>query len=187
MGKRNGQRRAVRQRGHVEQWPGELVDGPRVGRSQRLPLRRKTHPRRDGHRAWKERRGAKLAGGGRDAEGMINTMMFEPVSGYYYDIAIDTKAPITIQGPEGWIPLWAGVADEAQAAAVRSVIVNPDKFATHVPFPTVGKDQLASRMATGGAGMARPSLLRSRRPQALWLRLRCAGAHHGLVEQSPGL
>jgi len=74
-------------------------------------------------------------------KGMINTMMFEPLSGYYYDIAIDTKAPMTIQGPEGWIPLWAGVADEAQAAAVRSVIVNPDKFATHVPFPTVGKDQ----------------------------------------------
>jgi putative isomerase len=72
---------------------------------------------------------------------LINAMMFDPESGYYYDISIASKSFISIQGPEGWIPLWAGVAEETQAAGVRNVIVDPNKFASHVPFPTVGQDQ----------------------------------------------
>ncbi len=71
----------------------------------------------------------------------VNDTMFDSASGFYYDVMIANDAFVPVQGPEGWIPLWAGVVGETEAAGVRNVIVDPAKFATHVPFPTVGQDQ----------------------------------------------
>ncbi|MCP5107467.1 MAG: glycoside hydrolase, partial [bacterium] len=51
------------------------------------------------------------------------------------------------QGPEGWIPLWAGAASIHQAEQVKTVICDPRKFATFIPFPTVSRDN--KRFNTG--------------------------------------
>lgn len=71
---------------------------------------------------------------------MIQTRMFDGESGYFYDIWLEDKQPIRVQGPEGWIPLWTGVATPEQAERVRRILVDPSKFATTVPFPTLAAD-----------------------------------------------
>jgi len=71
---------------------------------------------------------------------LIRNTMFDETTGWFYDIAIDSGEIIPVQGPEGWIPLWAGVATEAQAMRVRETMLDPKKFRTHIPFPTVARN-----------------------------------------------
>jgi putative isomerase len=67
----------------------------------------------------------------------IQETMFNESSGWFHDVAIDGSGFVDVQGPEGWIPLWAGVATHKQAAMVRDTMLDPSRFRTHVPFPTV--------------------------------------------------
>jgi putative isomerase len=79
-----------------------------------------------------------------EAEGLkseIRNLMFDRETGYFYDIDLETKDPIRVQGPEGWIPLWAGVATQVQAEAVVRVMTDPAKFAGTLPFPTLAMDR----------------------------------------------
>ncbi len=70
----------------------------------------------------------------------IQRAMFDPASGWFYDVHYQSGEIVPVQGPEGWIPLWTGVATEAQAAGVRQTMLDPNKFRTLVPFPTVARD-----------------------------------------------
>ncbi len=72
--------------------------------------------------------------------GQIQAAMFDDASGWFYDVHYRSGDIIPVQGPEGWIPLWTGVATESQAARVRETMLDPDKFRTRVPFPTVVRD-----------------------------------------------
>ena len=71
----------------------------------------------------------------------IRAWMFDKATGYFYDAAADGSGQAVVPGAEGWIPLWAGVATAEQAAAVRTVLLDPRKFATRLPFPTLAADQ----------------------------------------------
>ena len=73
----------------------------------------------------------------RDLGAKIREVMYDEETGWFYDTRIDGSGLIKVQGPEGWIPLWAGVATPAQAALVRKSMLDPERFYTHVPFPTV--------------------------------------------------
>ncbi len=64
---------------------------------------------------------------------------FDKERGYYFDRKLD-GALITCFGPEGWSPLWAGLATAAQAEAVVHVIRDTAKFGSFVPFPTAALD-----------------------------------------------
>ncbi|NOZ62440.1 MAG: glycoside hydrolase [Calditrichaeota bacterium] len=75
-----------------------------------------------------------------DLKQKIQSMMFNEETGYFYDIDLNTKQIIPVQGAEGWIPLWAKVATAEQAGAVKNVLADTNKFATFVPFPTVARD-----------------------------------------------
>ncbi len=68
---------------------------------------------------------------------MIRSMMWDERSGFFYDIHLDTKKPILVAEPNGWIPLWAGIATKEQARRIRNRILNPGEFNTFVPFPTL--------------------------------------------------
>ncbi|MFB6458086.1 hypothetical protein ACE38W_22635, partial [Chitinophaga sp. Hz27] len=46
-------------------------------------------------------------------------------------------------GPEGWIPLWTGIATKAQATQVLKKMNDPKKFNTKVPLPTLAADHPA--------------------------------------------
>ncbi|GIG68333.1 MGH1-like glycoside hydrolase domain-containing protein [Phytomonospora endophytica] len=72
----------------------------------------------------------------------IREHMYDPAGGFFYDTDIVTKRPLTERGRgiEGAIPLWTGVADDGQAAAVRDALADPAQFATTVPFPTTSRD-----------------------------------------------
>jgi putative isomerase len=72
---------------------------------------------------------------------LIQERMFDNNTGYFYDILLDGKGFCKAQGPEGWIPLWAGAATQEQAEKVKQVMMDSSKFATYIPFPTVAKDR----------------------------------------------
>ena len=67
----------------------------------------------------------------------IQTLMYDPDDGYFYDIRLEDGSFVKVKGPEGWIPLWAGVALQTQADAVIEKILNPRIFNTRIPFPTL--------------------------------------------------
>lgn len=70
----------------------------------------------------------------------IQVEFFDENRGWFSDISIDGSRFIEAEGPEGWIPLWAGVATPEQAAEVRDRMLDESKFRTFVPFPTVSRD-----------------------------------------------
>jgi len=68
---------------------------------------------------------------------MIRTMMWDERDGFFYDINLETKRPVRVPEPNGWIPLWAEIASKEQSKRIRDQIMNPEEFNTFVPFPTV--------------------------------------------------
>jgi beta-lactamase class D len=67
----------------------------------------------------------------------IREFMWDERTGFFYDIGIASKKHIRVPEPNGWIPLWAGIATKEQASLIRKHILDPDEFNTYVPFPTV--------------------------------------------------
>ncbi|MEV0263739.1 trehalase family glycosidase [Streptomyces sp. NPDC050617] len=72
----------------------------------------------------------------------IQERMYDPADGFFHDYGTDGRGPLTKAGKgiEGAIPLWAGVATGRQAASVRAALVDPAQFATHMPLPTVARN-----------------------------------------------
>jgi putative isomerase len=68
---------------------------------------------------------------------LINKTFFDEKEGFYFDINTDTGKHIAIAGPEGWTPLWCGVAGQEQADRVISIMLDLKRFNTFVPFPTL--------------------------------------------------
>lgn len=84
-----------------------------------------------------------------DAEYVKNYVqenMFDEETGTFYDLQINEDGSETKKlvnrgkGTEGWLPLWANLATEEQAEAVKNNIMDSEKFNTYVPFPTASKD-----------------------------------------------
>ncbi|MCP2339031.1 MGH1-like glycoside hydrolase domain-containing protein [Actinomadura rupiterrae] len=94
-------------------------------------------------RLGKKADAARFAAGSAKVAGLVRARMYDAKTGFFYDasMASDGGGTLTARGRgiEGAIPLWAGVASRAQAAAVRGKMVDPNEFATKVPFPTVSK------------------------------------------------
>ena len=70
----------------------------------------------------------------------IREQFFDPVKGWFFDTSIDGKKQVEAMGCEGWIPLWAKIATPEQAEAVKNNMMNPGRFNTYVPFPTLSAD-----------------------------------------------
>jgi len=66
----------------------------------------------------------------------LNSQFFDESKGFYYDKLFGKKEHITVEGTEGWIPLWAGFSTAAQAESVWKIMKNKEKFNTLVPLPT---------------------------------------------------
>ncbi|MFC2085476.1 trehalase family glycosidase, partial [Bacteroidota bacterium] len=71
----------------------------------------------------------------------IQNLMYNPNVGYFFDLSMYDKKYVNILGPEGWIPLWSGVATSQQAHNVKNIICDSTHFATYIPFPTVAKSE----------------------------------------------
>jgi putative isomerase len=76
----------------------------------------------------------------------INSCMFDPSNGFFYDIRIEDNPlangcagkPIVERGkgPEGWSPLFNGAASQQHADAVVKVMKDSREFNTYVPLGT---------------------------------------------------
>lgn len=75
----------------------------------------------------------------------INENMFDENTGYYYDLQFDEKGNTKLlvnrgKGTEGYIPLWANVADKDKAKKVVENVLDENVMNTYLPFPTAAKD-----------------------------------------------
>lgn len=70
----------------------------------------------------------------------IQTRMFDKTRGYFFDIKLGSGDPVRVYGSEGWTALWAGVATSEQARSVIRIMLDANKFATLMPFPTLAAD-----------------------------------------------
>jgi putative isomerase len=43
------------------------------------------------------------------------------------------------RGPEGWSPLWAGIADKEKAEKVKNIMLNENEFNSVIPLGTAAK------------------------------------------------
>lgn len=78
-----------------------------------------------------------------DAEvlkGKIQKQFYDDEDGWFYDTNLEGDTFIKGEGSEGWTPLWANVATQNQADAVKEKLMNPKKFYTKVPFQTMSAD-----------------------------------------------
>jgi putative isomerase len=75
-------------------------------------------------------------------KGFIQKYMFNEEVGFFFDIDINSKKTLNERGKgtEGLIPLWAGVASDKQAKAVKDHMLDEGKFNAMIPFPTSSKD-----------------------------------------------
>ncbi len=71
----------------------------------------------------------------------IRDVMWDEDDGFFHDVRMDSGEPIRVSGPEGWIPLWAGVATPEQARRVAAVMMDPERFLSRVPLPTLAMDR----------------------------------------------
>lgn len=76
----------------------------------------------------------------------INTYMYDEETGFYYDLQINedgSEKKLLVnrgKGSEGWLPLWAKLATEEQAARVVENMVDEEKFNLVVPLGVTSKD-----------------------------------------------
>ncbi len=70
----------------------------------------------------------------------IQKQFYNEVDGWFYDTDLSGKNFIQGAGSEGWIPLWAKVATQAQATTIKNKMMDPEKFYVKVPFQTMAKD-----------------------------------------------
>lgn len=77
----------------------------------------------------------------KDAEvlkGKVASLFWDEKTGFFYDRDIKTgNLILKQQGTEGWIPLWANIANKKQAKKVREVMLDSLRFNTLMPLPTL--------------------------------------------------
>lgn len=67
----------------------------------------------------------------------IQTKMYDPQTGFFYDTKLETGEFVKVMGAECWLPLWAGVATPEQAKSVLGKMLDPTKFNSTVPLGTL--------------------------------------------------
>ncbi len=70
----------------------------------------------------------------------IQSQFYDSNDGWFYDTNLEGDTFIKGEGSEGWTALWANAATQDQAEAVKTNMMNPEKFYTKVPFQTMSAD-----------------------------------------------
>lgn len=88
-------------------------------------------------------------------EQRIRRCFYDAQSGYFYDRQLPAdsttssasrdECPGTLlvnrgRGPEGFAPLWTGIAAAQQGKTAIKALIDPTMFATPLPFPTLARD-----------------------------------------------
>jgi putative isomerase len=67
----------------------------------------------------------------------IREYFFDPKKGFFFDRRTNDGAFVDTPGPEGWIPLWTGIAHHDQASRAASVMTDTAVFNSFIPLPTI--------------------------------------------------
>ncbi|MBT1445044.1 cell wall anchor protein [Shewanella sp. JM162201] len=75
----------------------------------------------------------------------IQTLMWDEEQGFFFDRdSISGERLVSLgKGVEGWIPLWARAAAKAQGERIIREQLEPGRFGSLIPFPTVSVDNPA--------------------------------------------
>lgn len=88
--------------------------------------------------AGRQEESDRMLAGAEKLKKLINDTLWDQKAGWYFDRNAGAGHLVEVAGPEGWIPMWAGVvADSVQAGKMAEVITDPARFRTLMPFPSV--------------------------------------------------
>jgi len=79
----------------------------------------------------------------------IEARYYDQLRGYYFDYHTGLRRLITIYGPEGWIPLWAGTSSVSRAKKVVQAMLADSLFHTYIPLPTLSANHPDFNPANG--------------------------------------
>lgn len=74
---------------------------------------------------------------------LINSAFYDVASNYYYDRRMDGDGFVRVDGPEGWIPLWAGICNKEQVKSIQKKMADEKIFNTRIPLPTLSASHSA--------------------------------------------
>jgi neutral trehalase len=69
----------------------------------------------------------------------INDKLWCGEEGFYYDYDLTNGALHKVQSVASFLPLFAGVCDASQAAALVEQLLNPETFGTPLPIPSISR------------------------------------------------
>lgn len=75
-----------------------------------------------------------------ELKSVINKYFYCKDRKFYFDFNLSSNKLNADWGPEGWIPLYCKIAENDQALNVKEYMMNPSKFNTYIPLPTVSAD-----------------------------------------------
>ncbi len=67
----------------------------------------------------------------------IRTYFWHPEKQWFFDRKLNHGVFLDAFGPEGWTPLWTGIASKEQAASLVKIMYDTSRFNTKVPLPTL--------------------------------------------------
>lgn len=73
-------------------------------------------------------------------EAAIQSEMWDEKSGFYHDIHEESRRHIPVFTPAGFMPLCLGLPSKEQYEALKGHLLNPNKFWTKYPLPTLAAD-----------------------------------------------
>ena len=79
----------------------------------------------------------------------VQTKMYDPETGFFYDTRLGTGDFIKVMGAECWLPLWAGIATPEQAKSVMEKMMDETKFNSTLPLGTLDTSHPALRPTRG--------------------------------------
>ncbi|MCF7567061.1 glycoside hydrolase [Sabulilitoribacter arenilitoris] len=68
---------------------------------------------------------------------LFNNAFYNTDVGYYFDRQLENNQLVNIIGPEGWLPLWSGIATSETAESVKNKIFDESLFYSKIPLPTL--------------------------------------------------
>lgn len=83
---------------------------------------------------------AKFRAQAAELKDLMNRLLWDEATGYYYDLDLKTKGLLKIKTIASLFPLFAGVPDAARAKRVLGHVMNPAEFNTPMPLPSVARD-----------------------------------------------
>ena len=75
-----------------------------------------------------------------DTAAGIRRLMWDPDTGFYYDVYEEDHGRVRVKTPAAFLTLFAGLADRGQARALVGHLVNRNEFWTAFPLPSVSAD-----------------------------------------------